>query len=125
MRRKPGGGEVDGPAFDNSLKHAEGESSSGVAGGGAVDPAGALLALQEVPDADAQRGKAQQHAQRILDRLEQLRLDILMGRIPAETIERLAQEIESAQSWTDDPELNEILAEIQLRAEVELAKLGR
>lgn len=125
VRRKGGAGETDGTGFDNSLKQAGGETNSGVAAGGGVDPGGALLALQEVPDAVAQRSKARQNAQRVLDRLEQLRFDLLEGRIPAETIERLAQEVEHAQSRTDDPELNDILDEIQLRAQVELAKLGR
>ena len=123
--RKPGSGGAEGTGFDNSLKQTEGEGQTGVAAGGGVDPAGALLALQEVPDAVAQRSKARQNAQRVLDRLEQLRFDLLEGRVPAETIERLAQEVENARSRTDDPELNGILDEIELRAQVELAKLGR
>jgi len=125
VRRKGGASGGEGTGFDNSLKQADGETSSGVAGGGGVDPGGALLALQEVPDAVAQRSKARQNAQRVLDHLEQLRFDLLEGRIPAETIERLAEEVENVRSRTDDPELNHILDEIQLRAQVELAKLGR
>lgn len=125
VRRSKGAGGSSGDQFARSLQQAEGEGSAGVAGGGTVDPAGALLALQEVPDAVAQRSKARQQGQRVLDRLEQLRLDLLEGRVPAETIERLAQEVEDAQARTDDPQLNEILDEIQVRAQVELAKLGR
>ncbi len=123
-RSKDAGGSAPGE-FDRSLQQAEGESSTGVAGGGAVDAAGALLALQEVPDAVAQRSKARQQGQRVLDRLEQLRFDLLEGRVPAETIERLSQEVDNAQARTDDPQLNDVLDEIRVRAHVELAKLGR
>lgn len=125
VRRKAGAGGTEGTGFDNSLKQTDEEGNAGVAAGGGVDPAGALLALQEVPDATAQRSKARQNGQRVLDRLEQLRFDLLDGRIPVETIERLSQEVENARSRTDDPDLNEILDEIDLRAQVELAKLGR
>jgi len=102
-------------------------------GGAAAGPSGAtslggldaLLALQEVPDAVAERSKARRQGERILDRLEELRLALLEGRVPSAVLERMVGELDTARGETDDPGLNDILDEIDLRARVELAKLGR
>jgi hypothetical protein len=125
VRRKSGSSEAASGGFGRSLQEASAEGSTGVTGGGGIGGMDALLALQEVPDSVAERSKAQQNGQRILDRLEQLRFELLEGRIAPETLERLSSEVEAARSRTDDPQLNEILDEIDLRAQVEMAKLGR
>jgi hypothetical protein len=124
-RRKTGSGQSSGSGFDQSLQETSTPAQSGVATHSGIERMDALLALQEVPDAVAGRSKAKQNAQRVLDRLDQLRFELLDGRIAPETLERLAGEIDSVRERTDDPQLNEILDEIELRARVELAKLGR
>lgn len=126
VRRKPGPSEAGGGGgFDQSLQQTGTDSASGVAGGSGIEQMDALLALQEVPDTVAERSKAQKNAQRVLDRLEQLRFEILDGRIAPETLDRLAGEVEAARDRTDDPNLNELLDQIALRAQVEMAKLDR
>ena len=98
----------------------EGGRASGVAG------AGALLSLQEIPaGADGERERGRQCGERLLARLEELRDGLLMGRMAADTVRRLADEVYQARAEIDDPDLNEILDEIELRAHVELAKLRR
>ena len=61
----------------------------------------------------------------MLDQLEDLRRDLLLGAIEKEKLSSLAQRMRAHRRQTDDPRLNEIIDEIELRAEVEIAKLTR
>jgi hypothetical protein len=85
---------------------------------------GSLLAVQELPDATAERRRAMDRGLDILDRLDELRLALLDGRLDRETLTGLAQSVRSARSTVDDPGLAAVLDGIELRAAVELAKLG-
>lgn len=85
---------------------------------------GALFALQEVPDSTAQRRKAVARAAHILDRLEELQLGLLDGAIDPQSLADLAATARATRATTDDPNLQQILDEIELRAAVELAKLS-
>lgn len=88
---------------------------------------GAVLALQEAPDALQGRAKqrAKERGQKMLDFLEEIRLGLLMGSIPVSRLEQLAQMVRAKREQVDDPKLHEIMDEIELRAAVELAKLSR
>lgn len=88
-----------------------------------------LLSMQSV-DADGQgRGRANQKAMQrgedVLDRLEDLRHGLLMGHVPKSQLADLASLVRSRRDAGADPHLAAILDEIELRAEVELAKLAR
>jgi hypothetical protein len=85
----------------------------------------ALVALQEVDDPTSGRRKAQQRGEDLLDRLDHLKLGLLTGRISIGELERLSEMVSRETEATSDPRLREILSEIELRAAVELAKLGR
>jgi hypothetical protein len=50
---------------------------------------------------------------------------LLTGRISIGELERLSEMVSRETEATSDPRLREILSEIELRAAVELAKLGR
>ena len=92
-----------------------------------VSSAATILAAQEVGD-DAQQGARKQLARRgedILDRLEELRRDILFGAVPRERLENLAHILRQCRAAASDPRLIAILEEIELRAAVEIAKLSR
>ena len=52
-----------------------------------------------------------------------IRLALLDGALPVETLIRLRAELAAAREATDDPRLDGLLQEIEVRAEVELAKL--
>jgi hypothetical protein len=86
-----------------------------------------VLAVQETPD--AAKGRAKQRARdrgiKMLDFLEEIRIGLLMGVIPKERLEQLAQMVRAKREQIDDPKLTAILDEIELRAAVELAKLSR
>jgi hypothetical protein len=117
-----------GGDFAERLKEA-----AAAAGAGAVleTPAPAtvesLLAVQEAPDAASQRsrGLARRYGHDLLDRLEEVRLGLLAGAIPKEKLAAIAQAVRQRRQKTDDPRLNAIIDEIELRCEVEIAKLTR
>ena len=96
-------------------------------GAGAVGTVDAVLAVQEVPDATDGRSKGVlfQYGGDLLDRLDELRLAILAGVVSKERLTELAQKLRQKRQETNDPRLNEIIEEIELRAEVEVAKLTR
>lgn len=82
-----------------------------------------LLSIQEMPDALANRRRALQRGNSLLDRLEDLRLGLLAGILPRERLDELASLARTARETVDDPRLNQVLDEIDLRVAVELAKL--
>ena len=89
-----------------------------------VAPTDSLLSLQEVPDAVARNARARRHGEDLLDRLDELRLAILAGHLRPVDLERLTRLVAEQRTAVDDPRLAEVLDEIELRAAVELAKLG-
>lgn len=108
---------------------ADGASSAGGAGSaGGVSSIDALLAVQGVPDSTEdkpKRQRARDWGHGVLDRLDDIRLALLAGRIPPERLETLRATIEREREGTKDPNLHALLQDIELRARVELAKYGR
>lgn len=90
-----------------------------------VQTINALLALQEVDDATQHPSRGRRRAEDILDRLEDLRLSLVFGTVSLERLERLADLLAQRDETIDDPQLSEIINEIEIRAAVELAKRGR
>lgn len=84
----------------------------------------ALLALQSVDMTAERRKKAVSRGKTMLDLLDQVKLGVLDGTLSPATLESLSAAI-SQREATDDPALDGIMAEIELRVEVELAKLQR
>ena len=84
-----------------------------------------LLALQSVDMAGERRRKGTARGRRLLDLLDQVKLGVLDGTLSPATLQSLSQAVAEAREETGDPALDAILAEIELRAEVELAKLAR
>ena len=123
LRRKGRSGAARPGNFAKELA-ADSAAPGGVSGPGSLGPVDALLALQEVPDSLARRARARRRGETLLDQLEQLRVDILSGVLPADRLARLAGLIAERRDEIDDPRLAGIIQEIELRAAVELAKLG-
>jgi len=112
-----------GASFADTLKQVD---SGGVAGPAtSVASVSAVMAVQEV-DADASRqAAARQRGEEMLDRLDELRLGLIEGRLAPERIEALVKLVAERREKVTDPRLKSILDDIDLRAQVELAKLGR
>lgn len=87
----------------------------------------ALFAAQSVGDATDPEGRRRvvQRCEDILDRLEEIRVGLLLGTIPHDRLTQLAGLVRSQRDVVTDPGLAALLDEIELRAEVELAKLSR
>jgi len=85
------------------------------------------LAIQEVDDSTSEEAnaRARQWGNEILDRLEGIRLGLLAGGIPISELRNIARLVEQQLVDVKDPNLQEVLREIELRARVELAKYER
>ncbi len=120
---------VDSGAFaDNLVETQFSPSVAAAPDATTVSAADAVLAAQNVGDSlddTPQRRRLTEFADDILDRLEELRLGILMGRFSKEKLADLAQRLRQKRQQSTDPKLNEIIHEIELRAEVEIAKYSR
>lgn len=86
----------------------------------------ALLALQGVEDDPAERRKRSvQRGRGALDVLDDLKIGLLSGNFDASTVIRLRAAAAELKSSSGDVGLDAVLAEIELRVEVELAKAGQ
>lgn len=82
-----------------------------------------MLLLQEISDEDVRRRKLAQQGKNMLDELENLRGDLLMGIIPVGRLQGLARQLSIQKQEVADPKLAAIIDDIELRVAVELAKL--
>lgn len=116
-------------AFSDHLREVESSpgEAPGVSDAVTIGGLGAILAVQEVTDSDADRTRqaVRRYGDDILDRLDEIRLQILSGGISRQNLENLAKLLRSRRETVNDPQLIEIMQEIEVRAEVEIAKLTR
>ncbi|PLX45156.1 MAG: flagellar assembly regulator FliX [Hyphomicrobiales bacterium] len=96
--------------------------SSEVSAIGGVD---ALLALQGDGQPSASRQKALSRGRQMLDLLEDMRIGLLGGQIREDQLRKLSHLTGTRDDHFEDPGLREVLDSIDLRAQVELAKLKR
>jgi hypothetical protein len=90
---------------------------------------GGILAAQSVggeasPDFKERQRRAQRGVE-LLDRLEEIRRGLLLGSIPKDRLGELARMVREKRERGADAVVSRLLDEIELRAEVEIAKLSR
>lgn len=107
----------------------EAAAGGGAEAGGGIAPAAGLSSLVapltvEAADADSRRRQARAYGDDLLDELEALRRDILLGAVDAKRLQGLLERVRRRSLRGEDPRLDAILAEIELRVEVEAAKLA-
>lgn len=92
----------------------------------AVGGIAALLVTQSVGDSSEREARRRlvKYGEDLLDQLEELRHGLLLGAIPKEKLISMAQMVRSRRDSSSDPRLAGLLDEIELRVEVELAKLS-
>lgn len=83
----------------------------------------ALLALQAVEDPLLKRKKTVRRGNQLIDALEGLRGDLLVGRMAEGRLNQLMAVLSQAREQSE-PGLDALLNDIELRARVELAKRG-
>ncbi|PPR77097.1 MAG: Flagellar assembly protein FliX [Alphaproteobacteria bacterium MarineAlpha3_Bin5] len=118
----------NGTDFIRNLEELQGIDNSGrTVETGAVGPVAAAFSLQEVEDTTVHSSRSDLivRSSDLLDQLEIIRIGFLAGAIPKERITELARKLRQKRAQSDDPRLNKIIDEIELRAEVEIAKLSR
>ena len=84
----------------------------------------ALLALQGVEDFKERKKRAVAKGRRALDVLDSLKIGLLDGTVDQSTLARLKVASEGLSDGSGDSGLDTVLAEIDLRVAVELAKAG-
>jgi hypothetical protein len=99
--------------------------STAAAGGlrtvGGID---ALIALQGVEDPLERRKRAVKRGRLALDALDELKIGLLGGAFSTATLTRLQAAAAHLKLGSGHPELDAVLAEIELRVEVEIAKMA-
>ena len=83
---------------------------------------GSLLAVQQEDTPLERKRRAIYRADSLLDQLDDIRIATLEGRIGYNQISKLSESLKERLDPVDDDELQAILNDIELRAEVELAK---
>ena len=122
-RRADRGGGGRGGGFATHLDEpGAAAATAGVSAAGGVAGVGAILSLQEVDDSGAGRRQAVTRAETLLDRLDELRHGLLMGTLTRAQLVELGRLVRLRRAAVDDPGLLSVLDDIDLRAQVELAK---
>ena len=106
--------EVDAP-----VRPTDGPSNTRNIGG--IDT---LLALQGVEEPGEKRRRRRKRGRGALDALDALKLGLLSGNLDTAALTRLKAVSTGLAEPTGEPALDTVLAEIALRVEVELAKIG-
>jgi hypothetical protein len=122
-RKTSKAGRASGSSFSKHLDGAD--EVSGASGACGVSSITGVLDIQEVDDALERASKGKLRAEELLSKLDDLRLDILSGTISKTKLQKLSELVNSKKLEISDPKLNEILDQIDLRAQVELAKFTR
>lgn len=120
--------------FAAHLRHVDAQTGEEI---GATDQVssvagvGGILAAQAVnpdvgqgPDYQERKRRARR-GEDILERLDEVRKGLLVGSVPKERLGELARLVREKREKGADPLISQLLDEIELRAEVELAKLSR
>lgn len=118
-------GKVSG---DGSFGNMISGGASGASGAGATQSIAqldSLLAVQGVedPTEKARRNKMAMRANTILDKLEGIRMALLTGGLTLGHVIDIADVVASHREKITDPEMTALLDEIDLRAQVEIAKM--
>ena len=83
----------------------------------------ALMALQGVDDPTERRRRSVARGRYALDALEDLKMGVLSGTLDSSALNRLKTAAVGLKDTSGDQNLDGVLAEIELRVEVELAKM--
>jgi hypothetical protein len=98
---------------------------TGAANAAAIGSVDNLLILQGEEDPAERRRRSLKRGHDLLDALDGLKAALLSGQVPVADLKRMALTLTERAGSSGDPRLDELIAHIELRAKVELAKLGR
>jgi hypothetical protein len=108
-----------------TLSEGEGSRAAGAAVAlrtfGGID---ALIALQGLEDPTERRRQALKRGRLALDALEELKIGLLGGTLSQSTLNKLQGAAGTLKGSSGDAGLDSVLGEIELRVEVEIAKMS-
>jgi kynureninase len=112
-----------GPAFVPAGGHgaARVNTTAPVAPAAGLD---AILALQAVGDFTESRRKAVKRGSNLLDLLDAMKADLLIGRATPQRLDAMVAQLSTLRERVE-PGLDALIDDIELRVRVELAKQGR
>lgn len=121
--RNAAGKAGSGPAFVpvGGAEATRVNTTAPVASAAGID---AILALQAVGDFSESRRKAVRRGSSLLDLLDAMKADLLIGRATPERLDAMVTQL-GAMRERIEPDLDALIDDIELRVRVELAKLGR
>lgn len=102
----------------------EGRPAGGPGGLRTVGGIDALIALQGVEDPTERRRRAVKRGRLALDALDELKLGLLGGALTPATLNRLRSAAGFLKDGSGEASLDGVLGEIELRVEVEIAKMA-
>ena len=121
VKRSSGSRGVASSDFDSLLISEQ--KIDAVAATNRISSVDAVVALQEITGDNTDGRGAKNRANLILDKLEDIRMGLLLGQIPKTNLEELSKILILARENSIDSNLLEIIEDIELRAKIELAKL--
>ncbi len=116
-----------GESFADYLRTGSTSQAENLQHTAAMTSADAIFAAQMVSDEEERqkRNKLVKKGNDLLDSLEDIRQSLLVGEIDKDKLINISRLVKQKDTETNDPKLQEIIQEIELRVEVELAKLTR
>lgn len=115
---------ASGVDFKSLVNIEEAEETEAATSIGGIRGMGTLLLAQEEGDSLEGRRRGRERAKKLIDDLEEIQMALLTGTISEAKLKSIAHTISQQRMQTDDPVLNALLDDIELRAAVEMAKLG-
>jgi hypothetical protein len=112
-----------GFSLDETAEPSETRAASAPRSATGID---ALLALQGIEEDPTQRRKRSvARGKSALDLLDDIKIGLLSGTLDSAMVSRLKSAATDLKGTSGDPGLDQVLSEIELRVEVELAKAGQ
>ncbi len=118
-------GGASGTQFGSLLETGESEAPAHTAATGVIAGIDALLAAQETDDPVQRAAKKRMRArgEDVLKQLDKIRLGMLTGTLSVGNLMDIADVVASHRERINDPHLSSLLDEIDLRAQIEIAKM--
>ncbi|OFW87325.1 MAG: flagellar assembly protein FliX [Alphaproteobacteria bacterium RIFCSPHIGHO2_12_FULL_45_9] len=118
-------GSTSGASFGSLIETGESEAPAHAAATGVIAGIDSLLAAQETDD-PAQRAakkRMRERGETVLKQLDKIRLGMLTGTLSVGNLLDVADVVASHRERINDPQLSSLLDEIDLRAQIEIAKM--
>lgn len=118
-------GSSSGVSFGSMIETSESEAPAHASATGVIAGIDSLLAAQETDDPAhrAAKKRMRERGESVLKQLDKIRLGMLTGTLSVGNLLDVADVVASHRERINDPQLSSLLDEIDLRAQIEIAKM--